>query len=144
MSGTSPGEGKTGNMPHQGSAWNPGAHMKAKQMVPAPLHKSGELTLVEKEVSTCSCFTKTEKEGVGSQSPPLSPGTGPEGMRCLHGCRCRHPGESSTATPLYTHTPTPALTPLSTLPLPSSVCLSVHPAPDSMCTTLVGSLWRLR
>lgn len=72
MSGTSPGEGKKGNMSHQGSPWNPGTHMKAKQMVPAPLHKSGELTPVEKGVHPLWLYKdrkgRSGKSGVSSES----------------------------------------------------------------------------
>lgn len=66
MSGTSPGEGKIGNMSHQGSPGNPGTHMKAKQMVPALL------TLVEKGVHPLLLYKdrkgRSGKSGASSES----------------------------------------------------------------------------
>lgn len=53
-------------MSHQGSPWNPGTHMKAKQMVPALL------TLVEKGVHPLLLYKdrkgRSGKSGASSES----------------------------------------------------------------------------
>lgn len=99
---------------------------------------------MEREVSTRSCSTETEKEGVGSKAPPPSPGTGPElpGMQCSAGTGASILAGSATASPPVHEHSHPSYDPFVYL-ASTLIYLSIRPAPDKMCTALVGSLWRL-